>query len=132
MPGFDFQPPVFKFENGFQNLDDLKKDFENDFQNGFNAYKWDSFHDELMKPNSNAPVTTVPIVLTENSPESKPKFEVAIAKKVIFLKYKKILAFILNQPKDKPNSEIFNEYRLRTEPTSRMRIWKRILLKPQN
>merc|ERR1719264_2205052 len=39
MPGFDFQPPVFKFENGFQNLDDLKKDFENDFQNGFNAYK---------------------------------------------------------------------------------------------
>jgi len=74
MPGFDFQPQVFKFENGFQNLDDLKKDFENDFQNGFNAYKWDSFHDELMKPNSNAAVTTVPIVLTENSPGSKPKF----------------------------------------------------------
>merc|ERR1719512_429563 len=74
MPGFDFQPPVFKFENGFQNLDDLKKDFENDFQNGFNAYKWDSFHDELMKPNYNSTVTTVPIVLTENSPGSKPKF----------------------------------------------------------
>merc|ERR1711956_168539 len=32
MPGFDFQPQVFKFENGFQNLDDLKKNFENDFQ----------------------------------------------------------------------------------------------------
>ena len=74
MPGFDFQPQVFKFENGFQNLDDLKKDFENDFQNGFNAYKWDSFHDELMNPNFNATVTTVPIVLTENSPGSKPKF----------------------------------------------------------
>merc|ERR1712086_602847 len=70
MPGFDFQPQVFKFENGFQNIDDLKKDFENDF----NAYKWDSFHDELMKPNSNSTVTTVPIVLTENSPGSKPKF----------------------------------------------------------
>merc|ERR1711956_113050 len=73
MPGFDFQPQVFKFENGFQNLDDMKKDFENDFQNGFNAYKWDSFHDELMKPNSNAAVTNVPIILTENS-LSKPKF----------------------------------------------------------
>jgi len=74
MPGFDFQPQVFKFENGFQNLDDMKKDFQNDFQNGFNAYKWDSFHNELMKPNSNAAVTTVPIILTENSPGSKPKF----------------------------------------------------------
>merc|ERR1739838_542292 len=110
IPGFDFQPPVFKFENGFQNLDDLKKDFENDFQNGFNAYKWDSFHDELMKPNYNATVTTVPIVL----------------------KCKKALDFISNQPKDKTNSEIFNEYQLRTEPISRTRIWKRILLKPQN
>merc|ERR1711956_25373 len=56
MPGFDFQPQVFKFENGF------------------NAYKWDSFHDELMKPNYNTAVTNVPIVLTENSPGSKPKF----------------------------------------------------------
>ena len=76
MPGFDFKPPVFKhdFENGFQNLDDLKKDFENDFQNGFDAYKWNSSHDELMNPNYNATVTTVPIVLTENSPGSKPKF----------------------------------------------------------
>merc|ERR1740122_432664 len=54
MPGFNFQPQVFKFGNGFQNLDDLKKDFENDFQNGFNAYKWDSFHDELMNPNYNS------------------------------------------------------------------------------
>merc|ERR1712008_655854 len=132
MPGFDFQPQVFRFENGFQNLDDMKKDFENDFQNGFNAYKWDSFHDELMKPNYNTAVTNVPIDLTENSPDQNQNLEVAIAKKLIFLKYKKILVFISNQPKDKTNSEIFNGYPLRTEPTSRTRIWKRILLKPPN
>jgi len=53
MPGFNFEQ--------------FKHDFDDDFQNGFNAYKWDSFHDELMKPNSNATITNIPIVLEENS-----------------------------------------------------------------
>merc|ERR1712203_1288828 len=63
--------------------------------------------------------------------DQNQNLEVVIAKKVIFLKLK-ILVFISNQPKDKTNSEIFNEYRLRTEPISIMRTWKRTLLKLPN
>ena len=64
------------------------------------------------------------IVLTENSPGSKPRFESC--------QEGDFPVFLSMQPKYKTNSEIFNEYQLRTEPISRMRAWKKILLKPQN